>query len=104
MPFGNIMERALREPDHERTDMVAKAPDTLATIGLKHGRQVLMTAQDISIMVQMFEFENVSGDHTESANAPIFNPWENIRHDIALTCDVRARNRQNSLDAVYARG
>lgn len=56
------MERALREPDHERIDMVAKAPDTLATIGLMHGRQVLITAHDISIMVQMFEFENVSGD------------------------------------------
>lgn len=104
MPFGNIMERALREPDLERTDMVAKALDTLATIGLRHGRQVLITAQDISIMDQMFEFENVSNDYNKSANAPYHKPFGNARYDRALTCDIRARDRQNSLYAIYARG
>lgn len=84
--------------------MVAKALDTLATIGLKHGRQVLMTAQDISIMDQMFEFENVSVDHKQSANAPYFKTFGNACCDKALTCDVRARDRQNSLYAVDACG
>lgn len=67
-PLARTAERALRDLDRERVDMVAKAPETLATSGLKQGRHVLMTAQDISIMVQTFEFEKVSFRRQVSAN------------------------------------
>lgn len=59
--------------------MVAKALDSLATIGLKHGRQVLMTAQDISIIDQMFEFENVSGDYKKSADCLILHVFSDMQ-------------------------
>lgn len=62
--FGKIAERILCDERSDRVpaprDMVAKALEILATSGRKQGRHVLMTAQDISIIVQILESENVS--------------------------------------------